>query len=191
MKKLGHTLLAAAFVFIASGPVFAQQPAPGSDPIINYEAGDAAMNAAIAEARAHLGFFWQHQQAKARNESDFALKVGIPTTIPGGPTREHIWVDRVTRSGSGLTAYLANEPGWLAGKHEGLDFCRELGILRGRCNRQRPWGRRRRYPLGWGSSHEIRRYQAGVYRVLTISHYCVYYTDDLSQCPGRAGLTRF
>jgi uncharacterized protein YegJ (DUF2314 family) len=116
---IGRTILSATLAVLAAGTALAQQPAPGSDPIINYESNDDAMNAAIAEARAHLGYFWEHEKAKARNESDFTLKVGLRTTSPGGPTHEHIWVDGITRSGTGLSANLANEPGWLAGKHAG------------------------------------------------------------------------
>jgi uncharacterized protein YegJ (DUF2314 family) len=134
--KLGHAILAATLVVLAPA-AFAQQPAPGSDPIINYEGSDVEMNAAIAEARAHLDFFWERQQARARDESDFTLKVGLRTTAPGGPTHEHIWVDRIVRSGSNLTAHLANEPGWLTGKHTGdrvsftYDMISDWGFFRG------------------------------------------------------------
>ena len=116
--KLGKAILVAGILAFAPA-AFAQQPASGSDPIINYSDDDQAMNKAVADARARLGYFWEREKAKARNESDFALKVAIPTTSPGGPRYEHIWVENISRSGDGFAASLANEPGWLRGLHNG------------------------------------------------------------------------
>jgi uncharacterized protein YegJ (DUF2314 family) len=122
-----HAAIAALALMLAPAASFAQ--APGADPIINYGDNDAAMNKAIADARAHLGYFWQRVEAKQRNETDFGLKVAFPVKMENNrPSREHIWVERFARSGAGFTAYLANEPGWMPGKKLGdrVEFTEDM-----------------------------------------------------------------
>lgn len=86
--------------------------AHAQDPIIGYDKDDAAMNAAIAEARATLPLFLAqafNDEGDSRDEA--LLKVGFPTTDAAGMDVEHIWVSPFAeREGGGFTGLLANEP---------------------------------------------------------------------------------
>ena len=86
---------------------------PG-DEIVQYEAQDAVMNAAIAEAKASLPAFLTRLDAGDIGPGD-SLKVGFP--VDNG--HEHIWVNQIARKGDELTGVLANEPNWMPGLHQG------------------------------------------------------------------------
>ncbi len=74
------------------------------------------LEAASAEARAHLDYFWEHQAAPTETEYDFLLKVAL-TPASGG--EEHVWVDQVSREGEAITGQLANAPALLEDLKEG------------------------------------------------------------------------
>ncbi len=95
--------LALAFGLFACGQPQTQDNA--QDRVERFAPDDAAMNAAIAEARAGLPRFWE--LLAANDGSDFILKVGFPTPDGG---QEHIWVGQIERSDSGVTAIVQNEP---------------------------------------------------------------------------------
>ena len=76
-----------------------------ADPVHQFSAEDATMNAAIEEARRGLPRFWELHAAN--DGSDFMVKVGFPTTSGG---HEHIWVGDIQRSAAGVTAVVQNEP---------------------------------------------------------------------------------
>jgi uncharacterized protein YegJ (DUF2314 family) len=83
----------------------------GGDPVVDYSSKDAAMNAAIDEARRTLPMFWADFGHPDRRGTD-TLKVAIPDADGG---REHIWVNRIARVDGVYTARLANEPARLPG----------------------------------------------------------------------------
>lgn len=85
---------------------------PG-DEVVQFEAQDAAMNAAIAQAKASLPAFLARLDAGQITPAD-SLKVGFPAN--GG--HEHIWVNQIARQGDQLTGLLVNEPNWMPGLHE-------------------------------------------------------------------------
>jgi uncharacterized protein YegJ (DUF2314 family) len=134
MIKFVTTLFFAAALMAPA--TFAQQGGRG-DPIVNFSSGDTVMNAAIKQARDHLPYFWQHKAAKAKDETDFSVKVAFPVNGADGMQREHIWVADVRESGKGYTAILANEPNWIAGKKLGdavsftSDMISDWGFYRG------------------------------------------------------------
>jgi uncharacterized protein YegJ (DUF2314 family) len=92
---------------------------PDNPDIVSYGASDEAMNAAIAEAQAHLDYFWERVAAPASSERDFTLKVAFPTPTKGENAREHIWVSDFEKTASGYVGRLANEPLDIVGKKFG------------------------------------------------------------------------
>lgn len=108
---------AVALFLAAACPAWAQKDAPQPDPIIQFSNEDAAMNAAIAEARSTYGQFLAHfEAAGAADQANYMVKVGLPTADGGV---EHIWVDNLRREGGRLSGALANEPAGLPGMHRG------------------------------------------------------------------------
>lgn len=96
----------AALVLGLTGPVHAE------DATVNYAEDDAAMEAAIADARATLPIFLRNAlDAEGVSLDDALVKVELPTE-PGSPTSaEHIWVAPFARMPDGSYAgLLANEP---------------------------------------------------------------------------------
>ena len=122
---LKHVLLA---TFLTSAVL--SLPARAQDPIISYDKDDAAMNAAIAEARATLPLFL----ARAFNDEgeswdEALLKVGFPTVDGGEMDVEHIWVAPFAElEGGGFTGLLANEPMALGdlGVGDQVDFTADM-----------------------------------------------------------------
>lgn len=108
--------LAALTLFAAAAPASAQTA--GGDPIIDYAAKDAAMNAAIAEAQRTLPVFWARQFGEARDGSEM-VKVALPASNGG---HEHIWVVRVERVGDGYRGNLDNHPQRLPGLSRGSEI---------------------------------------------------------------------
>jgi uncharacterized protein YegJ (DUF2314 family) len=91
----------------------------GSPDVINYGQNDETMNAAIADAQAHLPYFWEHATSPAPNEQSFSLKVAFPTLAKSEGAREHIWVSEFEKTPSGYAGLLANEPLDMVGKKLG------------------------------------------------------------------------
>lgn len=77
-----------------------------------------ALAAATAEARAHLAYFWVHEQAPAESEYDFRLKVALPRG-DGHPGRVEAWVDSAARDGDRLSGQLAADTPELPGVGRG------------------------------------------------------------------------
>lgn len=110
MKRL---LVALASLALLTQPALAQD----GDKIVQFSAEDAAMNAAIEEARATLPqFFAEFATAPAQQRDAFLVKVGMPAE---GGGHEHIWVSNLRREDGQLVGALANEPNWLPGMHRG------------------------------------------------------------------------
>lgn len=113
-----RTLLIVALAALAlSSAVRAQTPgnSPKKDEIVGFREGDAAMNAAIAEARRSLPTFWRLLEADPVVAASGKIKVGFDT--PGGP--EHMWVREVRREGAVVKGLLDNRPVWLKGFAKG------------------------------------------------------------------------
>jgi uncharacterized protein YegJ (DUF2314 family) len=108
----------------------------GEPDVIDYTKDDAAMNGAVADAQAHLPYFWEHSSAPSPNEESFALKVAFPTPSRGEGSREHIWVTGFEKISSGYAGLLANEPLDIVGKKLGdrieftSDMITDWGFLR-------------------------------------------------------------
>ena len=105
-------------------------PGPGEDHVLNRRAGEPSIvtyksgvpkiDQSIADARAHIDYFWQHHQAPAPGEKTFTLKVAFPVTSAAGQKgREHIWVGGVKRNGATLTGRLDNDPDMMTGVKSG------------------------------------------------------------------------
>lgn len=116
MLRILAVALAVAF---AAPAAFAKDPAPrGGEPntpdqprddhIVYYEADDAGMSVAIAEARRWLPDFLAAFGVGPANEwPSYSLKVGLPDATGG---TEHIWVDSLRFEGYTLVGALANHP---------------------------------------------------------------------------------
>ena len=87
-------------------------PAVAQDPVIQYAPDDAAMEAAIAEARATLPLFLAHGlDANGNGIEGAVLKVGFPAQGTTDMSVEHIWVSPFARlPEGGFVGLLANEP---------------------------------------------------------------------------------
>jgi uncharacterized protein YegJ (DUF2314 family) len=110
MKRL---LVALASLALLAQPALAQQ----GDEVVQFNAEDQAMDAAIAEARRTLPqFFGEFNTAPAQSRGAFLVKVGMP--VEGGG-HEHIWVSDLRRENGQLVGALANEPNWMPGMHRG------------------------------------------------------------------------
>jgi uncharacterized protein YegJ (DUF2314 family) len=93
-------------------------PQAPTDRVINTTADDAAMNAAIAQARATLPRFWAEFDRKRPGTSDHAVKLAI--TGQDG-FKEHIWAYILRREGDQVVAELANVPEHLGGLRQGSE----------------------------------------------------------------------
>lgn len=117
MKKF---LIAMAFGAALASPAWAQKAEAerAPDPIVQFSDQDAAMNAAIADARrSYPQFLTQFNAAPPREASQsYMLKLGLPTPDGG---HEHIWVSNLRRERGQLVGDLANEPAGLPGRHLG------------------------------------------------------------------------
>lgn len=109
-----RALIAFAALLAVATPAFAQKAAgEASDPVYQFSDEDAAMNAAIAEARRTLPqFMAEFNSASAHAQQNYLVKVGLPATT-GNP--EHIWVESLRRENGRLVGALANAPANLAG----------------------------------------------------------------------------
>lgn len=77
-------------------------------PFIDVAEDDAAMNAAMDEARASLPQFWSRFDARGDGaRTDFMVKAGMPAA--GGGV-EHIWVDLDGHTDGQVKGRLANQP---------------------------------------------------------------------------------
>ena len=100
-RVVGVLILVSAFVVdIAVAPAFAE------DPVIDVPREDAAMNAAMAKARAGLPAFWAALAHPAPDTERYSLKVAIKE----GDKVEHFWTSDIERQGDRITAVIANEP---------------------------------------------------------------------------------
>ncbi len=123
MRKLSPIVIACVFSLGACDAPGTQTPdaqtpvldasGPG-DEMVQFQNQDAAMNAAIEEAKTSLPIFLARLDAGDITPSD-SLKVGFPV----GEGNEHIWVNQVARKGDELTGTLANEPNGMPGLHQG------------------------------------------------------------------------
>ena len=77
------------------------------DEITPVSAGDAKVNAAIAQARATLPDFWPRFDDHEPGATAFRIKAKLKTPHGGF---EHIWVDVVSHSALAVRGTLANDP---------------------------------------------------------------------------------
>jgi uncharacterized protein YegJ (DUF2314 family) len=68
---------------------------------------DPEMEAAKAQARAGLGYFWEKFANPGPGESGFAIKVALPY---GANSSEHIWTKDIERKDGKITAVINNVP---------------------------------------------------------------------------------
>lgn len=127
-RGLSLILAAGLCVFAAACDPAVQAPkaddsGPG-DEIVQFQAQDAAMNAAVAQAKATLPAFLTRLDAGDIQTAD-SLKVGFPA----GEGHEHIWVDHVARKGDELTGLLANEPNAMPGLHQGSPVTFKIDLV--------------------------------------------------------------
>lgn len=105
--RLSHNtaagLLGAAMLALAAPACSQPQEA-----FIEVAEDDAAMDAAIASAKASLPLFWGRFEARTPEYSDFTVKAGMTTA--GGQGTEHIWIDLVDYRDGKIRGRLANEP---------------------------------------------------------------------------------
>jgi uncharacterized protein YegJ (DUF2314 family) len=117
-------MIRAAFIAL----VLVATPALAQDPVTNFAAADATMNAAMAEAQRTLPMFLGNAlNGEGIGRDGTGVKVGLPVAS-GEDGQEHIWVTpfRLLPDGS-LSGYLANEPVDLGALRIGdrVDFTRD------------------------------------------------------------------
>lgn len=102
--RLLGTIAGPCLLALAAAPaVWAQGVAEGPDDVTAVRKDDAAMRAAIAQARRTLPQFLAALAKAPAGAEGFTFKYPL-----GG--WEHIWVDHVARRGDTLTGRLANDP---------------------------------------------------------------------------------
>jgi uncharacterized protein YegJ (DUF2314 family) len=92
---------------LAASPAQAQVRKQGSDPLVYVNAGDAAMNGAIAKARQTLPDFFARFARPQPGEVHFLLKFDL---LPEPDKAEFIWAEIVSRSPGFTLVRLANAP---------------------------------------------------------------------------------
>lgn len=118
MKNLVATLFA-VLAIASAAPSWAQKAAGSpDDPVYNYTDTDAAMNAAVEDARRSYPQFMATLTADSvsNRAANYLIKVGLPTPDGG---HEHIWVDSLRFEGGALVGALANIPDNLPGMSQG------------------------------------------------------------------------
>ena len=109
-RWLGISALAAGLAFGATSfAAFAQ------DKVVIVPSEDAAMEAAIAKARAGLPDFWKAFANPASGTERYSIKVAIRD----GDQTEHFWTSDVERQGDKIFATIANEPQMVGNVAEG------------------------------------------------------------------------
>lgn len=105
-------LLAAPLLALSLAPGIAPLAALAQDEVITYAPDDAAMEAAIAEARATLPLFLAHAlDDDGYGVEGAVVKVGFPAQGATDMATEHIWVSPFARDADGgLIGLLANAP---------------------------------------------------------------------------------
>jgi uncharacterized protein YegJ (DUF2314 family) len=76
------------------------------DPVVQVQASDPEMNAAIAKARQQLPHFWSTFSQPTKGESDFCIKVKIGDK----GAVEYFWCVDIQRTGEKITAVVNNDP---------------------------------------------------------------------------------
>lgn len=89
------------------------------DEVIWSDKDDAVMNAAEAEARASLPYFWAKVDSKDPSRSNFMIKVGLPTDHGGV---EHIWTALLSHEGDVIMGRLDQVPEDVAAMKAGAEF---------------------------------------------------------------------
>lgn len=99
--------LSPLFAVLLIGPLSSCSRQPHEDRIVNVEADDAEMEAAIATAREKLPHFWRVFAHPDQGEGDFSLKVRIKDSHG----TEHFWVSQVERKEDGkIFGVINNDP---------------------------------------------------------------------------------
>jgi len=80
--------------------------AAAKDKVINVDQEDAAMNAAIAKARASIDTFWKQHKKADPGVQNLALKV----RISDGVSVEYFWLVDIERSAASLAGVINNDP---------------------------------------------------------------------------------
>lgn len=106
--------MALGAVIVAPHVAGAQQP--GSGAVVQVPTEDAAMDAAIAKAKATLPQFFEALAAKRPGEDRFSVKIKYPTPSGGG---EHIWAQEIVLSGDTVMATISNVPREIANLQAG------------------------------------------------------------------------
>lgn len=101
-----RALLAALAILGVAAPAAAQQ----ADGPYAYAENDAAMNAAIAEARRTLPVFWR--RAADAGTSRPLVKVAVPAD---DGANEYMWIAEARPTGAGYAGVLLNQPRLIAG----------------------------------------------------------------------------
>jgi uncharacterized protein YegJ (DUF2314 family) len=99
-KALGAAIILACGVALGALSASAQQT------FVSVREDDAAMNAAIEEARGTIDGFWAKLADPAAGEQHFSIKLGL---VDGDAT-EHVWCGAITIDGDVTTCRIDNEP---------------------------------------------------------------------------------
>ncbi len=110
--RFSAKMLVAAMLLVGLQGCSDPKPQAVGDRIINTTADDAALDAAITQARATLGVFWARFDAKLPSVGNYAVKLRM--TGEDG-FQEFIWATPVSHTDDEVTARLANEPQHLRG----------------------------------------------------------------------------
>ena len=109
--RLECVIVALALAMACHADAWAQ---PIEPPLIEVAPTDAAMNAAIKEARRTLPIFRRIFDRRPRDVEAYWIKIAMPTY---GGGHEYIWVYDLSWGAGTVTGKLANEPEHLPGLH--------------------------------------------------------------------------
>ena len=93
-------------LFLAAGLLAVACSEPVDPEAAREAAYNKALSAAAGQARAHLGYFWMHEQAPSDTEFDFRLKVMLRRT-DSQVGDVQAWVERPARDGEKVSGQLS------------------------------------------------------------------------------------
>lgn len=119
MFKMKHAAVFTAMLVLLFSPLFSEENSGESEIIYYTKSGDAALDAAMENARTSFKYFWREMSWENRRivkGHDFsAVKIGFKTDKGGDvPEIEHMWVGDFTYDGTTISGILMNQPEWVS-----------------------------------------------------------------------------
>ncbi len=116
MRRGIAILLAGLVLAVATASCNRSDAAKNEPPVLWLNKDDAAMNAAVAQARSTLPKFQKLFEARPADVQQFLVKVAMPTPQGG---REHLWMVLQDWKDGSVSGVLINEPEAVPSLHDG------------------------------------------------------------------------